>query len=789
MLTHYLKIAFRNLWKNRAQSLTAILGLAFAVACLIPALYWMRYETSYDHFYPQSENIYRMYTVEKPSEKVNSGISKALEQKLRDHFPVIETSTSFMSGYENCKTQDVPYIRPNFLYADSTFFSIFPQTILSGETQQPLQVKNDMVLTESLAIRLFGDVNKAIGQQVQCTIRPDWPPYNVTAVIKDFPQNSNIRYDAIIYHDMLISFSNMPENMQWNFFPMEGYLRFAPEANIEEIEKQLPNFIADLGVNDHIEVRIMPISKVRHELNADVPFTLNFIQLFILSGALLLFAAVFNFMNFYIDLFSQRHRELHLRMVNGAGNGQLVIQMLIEQTCAILLALFLGVYLIMLIRPIFRNWLSIQIDYPSLLTLFGISGITLLAIMWIIGLIAFNGISRFAMQPASVRETSARSWLRHGAITLQLAVSILFIVSSLVVMQQLRFVNQKDLGIDKDGVIQISGFTDYSGKVEATLIQELAKIPQVECLSDAYFQPKHTIGPMEQSTSVEWDGKETADKTVFHLLYTDEQFAKVFRLNMLAGNYWEKGQTTKVILNEEAVRVMGLKDPIGSIIRIPSLDDVSKMIKYEVAGVVKDFHTLSLRNRISPTILVPTDFLHNLLYVRVVPGEEAEAVQRIMEIIGKLDPTLSEAKITSVGDLYTNLNQSEEVGLDMFSILAVVSLLLSLFGIYAISVASTYRRKKEIAVRKVMGAEIKDIVRLFFREYVLQVIISGIIALPLAYWIMVEWLQGYAYRITISAWLLCSVLIGTILVVLLTVFSQIWKAANGNPARVISMEN
>ena len=332
--------------------------------------------------------------------------------------------------------------------------------------------------------------------------------------------------------------------------------------------------------------------------------------------------------------------------------------------------------------------------------------------MWIIGLIAFNGISRFAMQPASVRETSARSWLRHGAITLQLAVSILFIVSSLVVMQQLRFVNQKDLGIDKDGVI-----------------------------------------------------------------------------HMLAGNYWEKGQTTKVILNEEAVRVMGLKDPIGSIIRIPSLDDVSKMIKYEVAGVVKDFHTLSLRNRISPTILVPTDFLHNLLYVRVVPGEEAEAVQRIMEIIGKLDPTLSEAKITSVGDLYTNLNQSEGVGLDMFSILAVVSLLLSLFGIYAISVASTYRRKKEIAVRKVMGAEIKDIVRLFFREYVLQVIISGIIALPLAYWIMIEWLQGYAYRITISAWLLCSVLIGTILVVLLTVFSQIWKAANGNPARVISMEN
>ena len=247
---------------------------------------------------------------------------------------------------------------------------------------------------------------------MQCTIRSDWPPYNVTAVIKDFPQNSNIRYDAIIYHDMLISFSNMPENMQWSFFPMEGYLRFAPETNVEEIEKQLPNFIADLGVNDNIEVRIMPISKVRHELNADVPFTLSFIRLFILSGALLLFAAIFNFMNFYIDLFSQRHRELHLRMVNGASYGQLVMQMLIEQACAILLALFLAAFLIVLIRPVFRDWLLIPIEYGQLISLFAIGGIALWALMWIIGLIAFNGISRFAMQPASVRETSARSWLR-----------------------------------------------------------------------------------------------------------------------------------------------------------------------------------------------------------------------------------------------------------------------------------------------------------------------------------------------------------------------------------------
>lgn len=570
---------------------------------------------------------------------------------------------------------------------------------------------------------------------------------------------------------------------------MEGYIRFSEHADIQNIEKQLPGFIEKLNTDAQVETRIMPITHIRHELNSDVPFTLNFIGLFVISGALLLFAALFNFMNFHIDMFSQRHRELHLRMVNGASGGELVRQMLVEQGCAVLASVLLGAWLIWLVRPAFSGLLEIPMEVVPLTILFAGCTFAILVVMLLLGGIAFSRLSKFAMRPASIRENAGRSWLRHGAITLQLAVSILFIVASLVVMQQMRFVNHKELGLDKNGVLQLTGFTDYGGKVQAALMQELAKIPQITSISDAYFQPQHTLGAMEQEANVQWEGKASNNQTVFHRIFTDEQFAETFRLKFTAGTYWQKGQRNKVVLNETAVRTMELKEPIGSIIRIPSIDDVSKMIEYEVVGVVKDFHALSMRNSIKPMVLLPSDYPNNMIYMRVVPGEEAEAVRRIMDTLRQVDPIVSEAKLTAVGDLYEDLNRTEEVGLDMFSILATISLLLSLCGIYAIATASTRRRRKEIAIRKVMGANLSDIIRIFFREYIAQVVLSSIIAIPLAWWIMQHWLEGYAYRISISGWILLAIVAGTIAMVLLTVFGQIYKAANGNPARVISSDN
>lgn len=786
MIAHYLKIAFRNMWKYKTQSLTGIFGLAFAMACFVPTLYWMRYETSYDSFYPDAAHIYRIYTVEKESGKVNNGASRIVEKKVREQFPAVEASTAFVTGQENCRTEGMPHIRMQMLYADSSFFSVFPQAIVSGDPNKPLQVLNNMVLTESVAVRLFGDAEKAIGQQVQTKMSATFPPYTVTAVMKDLLPNSNMSFDAIIYHDMIKSLSEAPEEIQWTMSFMEVYVKFNPRTEVGDASEQLCDLPSRLGTNPHIELRMIPVSDVRHKLNSNAPFTLNFIGLFVASGILLLFTAVFNFLNLHTDLFRQRLRELRLRTVNGATGSQLIWQMMFEQACAIVLALLSACWFVVVARPAFSGLLDIEMGLLPMILLFVVCGIGVMALMLFISFILFGRLSRLAMRPQSEGKlTGQPPVLRRMAVTLQLAVSVVFIIAALVVMMQMHFVNRKDLGFDRRGIIQLSGFTDYSGKIEAALIQKLSTIPLVESVTDASFEPQHKPNPLAMTAKVMWQGKPIDESTAFDRIGTDSRFAETLGLQMVDGKWWDEGQAQKIVLNEEAVRVMGLSEAVGSIVSIPYPYDDS-ILECEVAGVVKDFHIQSLRNRIQPTFFFST--LANILYIRVTPGQEMEAIRQISAILPDVDVSLADARLTPIGELYNRLNKSEQIGLQLFSILATVCLLISLFGIYAVASAATRRRRKEIALRKVVGAEVDSIVRLFFREYILQVIIASVVALPLAYLAMSDWLQGYAYRTNIPWWLLVGVIAGVVAVVLLTVLGQVLKAANSNPAEVVKSE-
>jgi putative ABC transport system permease protein len=375
--------------------------------------------------------------------------------------------------------------------------------------------------------------------------------------------------------------------------------------------------------------------------------------------------------------------------------------------------------------------------------------------------------------------------LRRAAVTLQLAVSVVFLVAALVVMLQMRFVNHKDLGFDRRGIIHLSGLHPFiDDNVRVALMDELASLPQIENITDTNFTPQHNANPFRMTTDVEWPGKSPDEKPAFHFIHTDSRFAETFRVNMLQGEWLDESGAQKIVLNEEAVRVMGLSEPVGATIRL-SLNTVQE---YKVAGVVKDFHTLSLRSRIQPTIFLLSMYPANSLYMRVVPGQEQEVMQRITAILPGINATLADVHPTPLGELYDRFNQSEQAGLKMFSVLAAVCLLISLFGIYAVATASTRRRRKEVAIRKVMGAKAGDIVRLFFREYTVQVVIAGLVALPPVYLAMSRWLQGYAYRTNIPWWLLTGVMAGVGAVILLTVLGQVLKAASGNPAEVVKNE-
>jgi len=792
LILHYLKIAFRNLWKYKTQSLTGIFGLAFGLACFVPALYWLRYETSYDSSYPDAKHIYRVYSVDKQTGKTNELVSGMLERKMHEQFAATENSTVFFVFQDNCSTEGMPHIQLRTVFTDNSFLNVFPQAVISGDAQRPLEVLNSMVITESLAVRMFGDVEKAIGQQIKSTLLSRFPPYRVTAVVKDPPPNTNVSFDAILYHEQLTQQKTYIERSVeqiWTFATLQMYMKLPPQADVAGLAEQMRDFPSRLDANANLELQILPVSDVRYRLNTDTPFTLNFIRLFAAAGILLMCCALFNFLSLHLNLYRQRINELRRRAVHGANGRQLTVQMLCELTCSTLLSLLLSLFFILIFRTAFSGLLNITMDMTQLIRLFVICGTSVTVLIWGVGLIPFWRLSYTAQRPMSNMKITGQPASQRIAVTFQLAVSVVFMVASLVVMMQMRFVDRKDLGFDCNRIIQISGLSFFvDDDIRSRIINEFASIPQIENFTTTYFKPQHLPNAFNSeihtmTDEVEWSGKQLSENPVFQTIIADSHFAEVFGLNMRQGEWYDETSEHKIVLNEEAVRVMGLSDPVGAVIHFYG----NKTEDYTVVGVVKDFHTLSLRTHIYPTIFFNYKYTLPDLYVRFVSGQEQSAIQRINAVLPRImDASYIDIHPTPLKEMYDRLNQSEQAGLKLFSVLATVCLLISLFGIYAVATASTQRRRKEIAIRKVFGAEVSGVVRKFFREHALQALIAGAVALPLAYYAMYQWLQGYAYRTNIPWWLLTGVIIVTIALVLITVIGQVWKAANTNPTEGIN---
>jgi len=501
----------------------------------------------------------------------------------------------------------------------------------------------------------------------------------------------------------------------------------------------------------------------------------------------LLFSSFFNFLNLYFGLFTHRLRELRQRRVSGATGGQLIRQLLFELTCTALFAVLLAWCFVALARPVFSGLLDISMKTSQVIPLFIVCGLSVITILLLVSVFPLWRLSR--SRYLKKEKPERRSVSRHVAISLQLAVSVVFIIATSVITMQLRYVNHKDLGFDHHSVIQLSGLNPLMRDNQRTaLLHELAAIPQIENFTTTGFFPQHDANNL--IVDVEWPEKPLHERPAFEKIEVDHLFAETFHLKMIQGEWLVEGERRKIVLNEEAVRVMGLSDPVGSIVSMyPALISSAgtSMQEYEVAGVVADFHTLSLRSPVYPAIF-RNDGFDTYMYIRVVSGHEQEVMRRIRAILPDIDVDLTDASLTPLDELYDRLNHAEQTGLKLFVVLATVCLLISLFGIFAIAVASTRRRRKEIAIRKVSGATTVDVVRMFLREFTGFLLTAGIIALPIAYGLMNKWLQGYAYHTGIPWWLLSLVIVIMAAIVLTTVLRHVIKAANQNPAEVMNHE-
>lgn len=790
MINQYIRLAFRNMRKHKTQSFSGIFALFFGLICFVPALYWLRYETSYDTFYPENELIYRIYTTEKETGKTNDLASGILERRLREQYPAMKNTAVFFTVTEDFSTPQIPHTKLKSIYTDSAFLNVFQQQILRGDIHHPLEATNNLILTESKAISIFGSAQQAIGKSLKKShfIHQEAEPYIVTAVVADPPENTNIPFEAIICDEQINLHKSFPEesgNEIWDFAQLHMYARIPAQSNATHLFEQLRTFPKNTYANSNIEVKMMPITEVRHHLNPDVAFTLNFIRLFIAAGILLLFSAIFNFINLYLELFRQRDREFRLRSVNGASQKQLIHQMQTELFFAIILALLPGLVFILTAQSRIESITGIHTGTYEFIKLYCISAIAVILIILIGAYMQFARLSYLASRPQKNKISGRSILLMNTAVTLQLTVSIIIIIASLIVTMQMHYMKHKNLGFNQNGIIHLSGLNPFIEDNKRTaIIHELSSLPQVRAVTDTDFEPQHHVNPFKMTTNVEWAGKPETKKPAFNYISTDPHFAKAFGIQMQAGEWLTENSGNDIVVNEEAVRVMGLDNPVGTLIRIKLNEDK----QYRITGVVKDFHTLSLRNSILPAIFLKSEYPTNSFYVHVSPEDEQKTIQQINGILPKIDPAFTDVTPLPLHILYDRLNHSEDSGLKLFSILACICIIISLTGVYAVATTGTQHRRKEIAIRKVVGANVKEIIYLFFREYTLQVLTAAAVALPVAYTAMSYWLEGYAYRTNISWWLLIGTVISIIAAVLLTVFKQVMNAANSNPANVVKSE-
>jgi hypothetical protein len=531
--------------------------------------------------------------------------------------------------------------------------------------------------------------------------------------------------------------------------------------------------------------------------------------MFTLATGLLLCCVLFNFMNLFLNRYYQRIREVKLRKSVGASTGKLLVQVMVEiMSFGVIGTLMCGCFIELGI-PLFEETFGIGIPKADIMWEYGQLGIILLVVTQVLLLFpAWQFIRSVSKQVLTgIPQSRGRNQMRRIGLAIQLVICLFFLASASSLYRQLRFMSDTDLGFDTKHIVELMVNTiEQNGK---DMLEEIRQLPMVE---------RHTITSQRMvskeglytGNKFEWLGKTEDDqKLTFAGIDLDKDADKMFNFRLKEGRTFteedwastgrQKDVLTgrpvfnKMLISESAARAMHFEHPIGEIIRVPFQLVGQKPIwsDYEIVGVVRDFHTQGMKAEPVPTLLFQSfRFIHNINYFQVTPGTETEfikAVDRLAQKHGWVYEGVN-APPQLLSDKMKNLNKSETATFRLFAILTLLCVLISLFGIFAVSSTTIVQRRKEIAIRKVMGATAREVVELFFREYSWLVSVSAVVAFPFFYWVVSRWLEQYPYRVSVGAGMYVVLSGITILLVLLTVFRQVMRAANENPADVVKSE-
>ena len=797
MFRNYYTIAFRNLKKHKIFSIVNITGLAVGLAVFWLIGLYVADELSYDRSYANASRIYRVVHFGSWSEgsfKL-APTSAPFAPALQHDYSEIEATTRIdqegggilQYGDKKLKTDDI-------YFTDPAIFSLFGYSFLYGSPGDALSKPQSIVLTRSLAERLFGKAENALHKTV---LFENNFPNTVTGVIEDVPANSHLVFSAL---------RSFPTNYTdgWSNFRLYTYILLHKGADPKKLEAKLPGFYnrylkKDMGKMDYrMELQSLPSihlhSHLQYELssNGDI----RYIYIFSLVGLLVLVIAVINYVNLSTARSSMRVKEVGVRKVVGSGRRQLVAMFLAESLLFTLLAVFIAGGLCGILLPFFN-----QLSGKSLsLWQFGIPVTLLVLVVFslftglaggIYPALFLSGFRTIGALKGQMGDLYSTTLFRKSLVTFQFVITIAMIAGSAIIYQQLHYMLTRDLGFNKDQVLTLH-ISDHSLRKNIPALKaQLLQDPLIESVAAA----SNPIGTNFIGTSgfnFEINGRIDPEARVAQYFMVDEDYLPTLQIGLRKGRNFETSRPTdkdgSFLVNETLVKELGWTDPIGKRVQFQT-DNEGHIGEATVIGVVKDFNIYSLQHKIAPLVLrmPPVDNEKDNLYVRVSKVNIAGALKGIEKVFRKFD-TGSPFEYHFLDANFAGQYEAEKKQGSLIITLTVLAILIACLGLFGLAAFSAEQRRKEIGIRKVLGATIPSLLGLLSKDLIKLVILAMLIASPIAWFIMQQWLNGFPYRITVSSWIFVLAGLLTVAIALATISVQAIKAAMSNPVKSLRTE-
>lgn len=759
MIDNYLRTALRQLMKYRGTVAINLLGLSFGLACCMMCFIHLRYQFSFDSFHENKNEIFRVITGDAVNSQSWVKMAAPIPPKLKNDVPEIESFCRFHSvSYSDrvaVESNGETFLESSFMMADPVFFNMFSYPLLKGSADDVLSDINSVVISETIARKLFGDIDP-IGKTIR--LKDNNLDFQVSGVMKDLPEITHLRCDYMVSFENLERLLGQGRSQAWNEFNYFAYVQLTKGSDVEEVQKKIQAIRIDLPGQEALafgELRLQPLTDIHFEHNRGnlkPSYDPKYLYIFMALAVSVLVITIMNYFNLSTMLSLRRMREIGVRKSVGATTQQISSQLISENIATTMISFLLGLIFLEVLSPLagFVLGYSFRISYTDP---YFIGGFLLLAVL--LGTFSGSYLAWFSarFKPGSILKGSAsnRPVVQNVLIFVQFALSLGLIACSMVINKQMQFITNKDLGFDQAHVINLNLSRDLSVTQLNSLKEELRKLPEVEAVAMSNFTP----GRANWHQSVWWEGQ-TEDVSMF-IIPVDRDFLEAMKMELVEGTYddLQTQEPMSYVINEAAKELIGWDKSQGRLVAA-----FGSETKRPVAAVVKDFNYTSLHQGIEPLVMVLyKEAQFSKLSVRLMPGSITSQIDHVKKSYEKVAGNLP-FEFTFMDENIAELYHSERQMNGVVLMLTTVAVAFALLGIYALISFSIENRTKEIAIRKVLGISAADLLSLFSGTYLKIAIASAVVTIPVCWVMLGSWLGRFNYKIELSPlWFAASLLV------------------------------